>query len=82
MTSCTKPTFRLWYEIAPKPSGSGGGRGLLLHTCCNRLMGTCCWMGSHFHDLTDPNGIDFNGIDYNSVDCNGIDYGIDFNDFN
>ena len=42
----------------------------------------CCWMGSHFHDLTDPNGIDFNGIDYNRVDCNGIDYGIDFNDFN
>ena len=39
-------------------------------------------MGSHFHDLTDPNGIVFNGIDYNSVDCNGIDYGIDFNDFN
>ena len=39
-------------------------------------------MGSHFHDLTDPNGIDFNGIDYNRVDCNGIDYGIDFNDFN
>ena len=39
-------------------------------------------MGSHFHDLTDSNGIDFNGIDYNGVDCNGIDYEIDFNDFN
>ena len=45
-------------------------------------MGMCCWMGSHFHDLTYSNGIDFNGIDYNRVDCNGIDYGIDFNDFN
>ena len=60
----------------------GRGGGVLLHTCCNRLMAMCCWMGSHFHDLTYSNGIEFNGIDYNRVDCNGIDYGIDFNYFN
>ena len=25
----------------------------------NRLMGMCCWMGSHFHDWIDDNGVAF-----------------------
>ena len=25
----------------------------------NRLMGMCCWMGSHFHDWIDYNGVAF-----------------------
>ena len=24
---------------------------------CNRLMGMCCWMGSHSHDWIDYNGV-------------------------
>ena len=34
---------------------SPGGWG----TSYKRLMGMCCWMGSHFHDW-----IDFNGVAY------------------
>ena len=35
--------------------GGGGGGGLP----CNRLMGMCRWMGSHFHDWNDYNGVEF-----------------------
>ena len=31
-----------------------GGRGVLPY---NRLMGMCRWMGSHFHDWSDYNGV-------------------------
>ena len=34
----------------------GGGRGELPS---NRLMGRCCWIGSHFHDWIDYNGVAF-----------------------
>ena len=34
----------------------GGGGGLLPY---KRLMGMCRWMGSHFHDWTDYNGVAF-----------------------
>ena len=34
----------------------GGGAGLLLY---NGLMGMCRWMGSHFHDWIDNNGVPF-----------------------
>ena len=27
------------------------------HTACKRLMGMCRWMGSHFHDWIDYNGV-------------------------
>ena len=27
--------------------------------CINRLMGMCHWMGSHFHDWIDYNGVAF-----------------------
>ena len=33
----------------------GGGRALP----SNRLMGMCRWMGSHFHDWIDYNGVAF-----------------------
>ena len=28
----------------------------------NGLLGMCCWMGLHFHDLTDYNGVVFSSI--------------------
>ena len=34
----------------------GGGGGALPY---KRLMGMCRWMGSHFHDWTDYNGVAF-----------------------
>ena len=40
-----------------EPGTEGGGRGGLLP--CNRLMGICRWMGSHFHDWIDYNGVAF-----------------------
>ena len=52
----------LWFSC--KPNGfvlsslntQGEGEGVLPY---KRLMGMCCWMGSHFHDW-----IDFNGVAY------------------
>ena len=35
----------------------GVGGGELLPR--NRLIGMCCWMGSHFHDWIDCNGVSF-----------------------
>ena len=35
--------------------GGGGGGGIP----SNRLMGMCRWMGSHFHDWIDYNGVAF-----------------------
>ena len=37
--------------------GGGGGWGMVLPS--NRLMGMCSWMGSHFHDWVDYNGLAF-----------------------
>ena len=37
--------------------GAGGRRGLLLPY--KRLMGMSCWMGSHFLELIDYNGVAF-----------------------
>ena len=36
-------------------NGPGGG-GVLPY---KRLLGMCRWMGSHFHDWTDYNGVAF-----------------------
>ena len=33
-----------------------GGGGVLPY---KRLMGMCCWMGSHFHNWIDYNGVAF-----------------------
>ena len=35
---------------------SPGGGGVLPY---KRPMGMCCWMGSHFHDWIDYNGVTF-----------------------
>ena len=37
--------------------GGGGGGGGLLPS--KRLLGMCRWMGSHFHNWTDYNGVTF-----------------------
>ena len=37
-----------------KGGGGGGGEALGLLPY-KRLMGMCCWMGSHFHDWSDHN---------------------------
>ena len=34
----------------------GGGEGVLPY---KRLIGMCRWMGSHFHDWSDHNGVAF-----------------------
>ena len=39
------------------PSGGGGGGHGALPS--NRLKRTCRWMGSHFHDWIDYNGVAF-----------------------
>ena len=36
--------------------GGGGGGGVPPY---KRLLGMCRWMGSHFHDWTDYNGVAF-----------------------
>ena len=41
--------------------GGGGGGGALP---INGLMGMCRWMGSHFHDRSDYNGVTFSSISY------------------
>ena len=38
-----------------------------------RLMGMCCWMGSHFHDWIDYNGVAF------SIEL--LEWGRTFSDF-
>ena len=40
--------------------GGGGGGALPI----NGLMGMCRWMGSHFHDWTDYNGVAFSSTFY------------------
>ena len=39
--------------ILPRGAGGGGGGPY------KRLMGMCRWMGSHFHDWIDYNGVAF-----------------------
>ena len=47
-----------------------GGGGVLP---CKRLIGMCRWMGSHFHDWSDYNGVAF------SIDL--LEWGRKFSDF-
>ena len=49
------PTEVFWFE---SPGGGGGTLPI------NGLMGMCRWMGSHFHDRTDYNGVAFSSIFY------------------
>ena len=48
----------------------GGGGGVLPY---KRLMGMCRWMGSHFHDWIDYNGVAF------SIEL--LEWGRTFSDF-
>ena len=48
----------------------GWGGGVLPY---KRLLGMCCWMGSHFHDWNDYNGVAF------SIEL--IEWGRTFSDF-
>ena len=48
----------------------GGEEGILSY---KRLMGMCRWMGSHFHDWTDYNGVAFS-IEF-------LEWGRKFSDF-
>ena len=41
-------------KLLNTPVGGGGGGGVLPIT---GLMEICCWMGSHFHNWIDHNGI-------------------------
>ena len=43
-------------ELTYSPGGGGGGREVLPS---KRLLGMCRWMGSHFHNWTDYNGVTF-----------------------
>ena len=66
----------LWFSC--KPNGfvlsslntQGEGEGVLPY---KRLMGMCCWMGSHFHDWIDYNGVAF------SIEL--LEWGRTFSDF-
>ena len=42
----------VFLQLSLSPGGEGD-------TCYKRLMGMCRWMGSHFHDLIDYNGVTF-----------------------
>ena len=46
---------QLIFDLILHPGGGGGEGGLP----SNRLMGMCRWMGSHFHDWIDYNGVAF-----------------------
>ena len=48
--------FHFLVILRPWVVGSPGGGGALPY---KRLMGMCRWMGSHFHDWTDYNGVAF-----------------------
>ena len=45
--------------------GGGGGGAVLPYNLYNSLTGICLWMGSHFHDWIDYNGVAFS-IEFNT----------------
>ena len=51
----TSPKHESSAERELLPGGGGGGGALP----SNRLMEMCRWMGSHFHDWIDYNGVAF-----------------------
>ena len=53
---CSKSVcFGPFIQIATSSGGGGAQPG-------NGLLGMCRWMGSHFHDSTDYNGVAFSSI--------------------
>ena len=55
------PKLNLRFSVNNAGRGGGGGGGALP---INGLMAMCRWMGSHFHDRTDYNGVAFSSIFY------------------
>ena len=47
---------KTWKEHQSRGACRPGGGGVLPY---KRLMGMCRWMGSHFHDWSDYNGVAF-----------------------
>ena len=45
-----------YIQVMPVGLLPSGGGGVLPY---KRLMGMCCWMGSHFHDWIDYNEVTF-----------------------
>ena len=77
---CSNSHYRqLIYKLiinVPTPAivlspGRGGGGGRVIPY--KRLMGMCRWMGSHFHDWVDYNGVAF------SIEL--LEWGRRFSDF-
>ena len=57
--SARKPSYPVKYEDLLKVTGirtGAPGGGVLPY---KRLVGMCRWMGSHFHDWIDYNGVAF-----------------------
>ena len=48
-----------WRIVIFNVQSRGGGGGYFLLIPIKRLLGMCCWMGSHFHNWTDYNGVTF-----------------------
>ena len=46
----------IWFARSPVLHGNRGGGVVLTY---KRLMGMCHWMGLHFHDRIDYNGVAF-----------------------
>ena len=61
----------IWFARSPALHGNLVGGGALPH---KRLMGMCRWMGSHYHDWSDYNGVAFS-IELLEWGCNYSDFG-------
>ena len=53
----THPSTGLFHGSRKHTRSQGGGGGAVLPY--KRLIGMCRWMGSHFHDWIDHNGVKF-----------------------
>ena len=62
----------IWFARSPALHGNlGRGGGVLPY---KRLMGMCRWMGSHYHDWSDYNGVAFS-IELLEWGCKYSDFG-------
>ena len=57
MSLCTDFPLTFLYSTLSDERGERSNPGWVLPS--NRLMGMCRWMGSHFHDWIDYNGVAF-----------------------
>ena len=64
----------IWFARSPALHGNlGRGGGWVLPY--KRLMGMCRWMGSHYHDWSDYNGVAFS-IELLEWGCKYSDFGL------